>query len=187
MLFCMHPHFEGIFDAGILTHNAGLIFSIRGLGNNMGAHQAYIKRRLAQGRTSWIERSKTYVRFPVEVAIADLLHFVAYNEGPPWRPRMSFSKDPNAIVLGTRAAAFLFLDGSAVLVLRARGERDSPSTLGFREGMEGPSTPLAADASKRKFGGTSTNVLSANYSKLIVFDLAVSAAGWRLYVSVRCG
>ena len=69
--------------------------------------------------------------------IADLFHFDAYNEGAPWGPRMSFSKDPNAIVLGTRAAAFLFLDGSAVLVLRARGERDSPSTLGSREGMDG--------------------------------------------------
>ena len=74
---------------------------------------------------------------------------------------MSFSKDPNAIVLGTRAAAFLFLDGSSVLVLRARGERDIPSTLGFREGMEGPSTSFAPDDSKQEFGGTSTNVLSA--------------------------
>ena len=77
---------------------------------------------------------------------------------------MSFSKDPNAIVLGTRAAAFLILDGYAVLVLRARGERNIPSTLGFREGMNGPSTSLAAYASKQEFEGTSTNVLSANYT-----------------------
>ena len=46
-------------------------------------------RRLAQERTSWIERLKTYVRIPVEVAIADLFHFDAYIEGPPWGPRMS--------------------------------------------------------------------------------------------------
>ena len=98
---------------------------------------------------------------------------------------MSFSKDPNAIVLGTRAAAFLFLDGSAVLVLRARGKRDIPSTLGFREGMEGPSTPLAADASKQEFGGTSTNVLSANYTCQRVFDLAAHATSGRHYV--LCG
>ena len=74
--------------------------------------------------------------------------------------------------------SFLFLDGSA------RGERDIPSTLGFRKGMEGPSTPLAADASKREFGGTSTNILSANSLKPIVFDAAVSAAGGRWYVSM---
>ena len=30
-------------------------------------------------------------------------------------------KDPNATVQGTRAAAFSFLGGSAVLILRARG------------------------------------------------------------------
>ena len=44
-------------------------------------------------------------------------------------------------ILGTLAAAFLFLDGSAVYVLRARGSGDIPSPLGFREGMEGPLTP----------------------------------------------
>ena len=50
-------------------------------------------------------------------------------------------KDPNATVLGTRGAAFLFLDGSAIFVLHARGSRDIPSTLGFGEEMEGPLTP----------------------------------------------
>ena len=54
---------------------------------------------------------------------ADLFRFKAYNEAPPWGPRMSLI-DPNATVLGTCAAAFLFLDGSAVFVLRARGSRD---------------------------------------------------------------
>ena len=29
---------------------------------------------------------------PVEVAIADLFHFEAYIEGPPWGPRMSLIK-----------------------------------------------------------------------------------------------
>ena len=46
-------------------------------------------------------------------------------------------KDPNATVQGIRASAFLFLSGSAVFVLRAKGKRDIPSALGFREGMGG--------------------------------------------------
>ena len=54
-------------------------------------------------------------------------------------------------------------------------------------GGGGPSTPLAADASKQEFGGTSTNVLFANPLKPIVFDPAASAAGGRHYVSMRCG
>ena len=44
--------------------------------------------------------------------------------------RMKY-KDPNEVlhchVLGTRAAAFLFLDGSAVCLLRARGVGFYPS------------------------------------------------------------
>ena len=48
-------------------------------------------------------------------------HFDAKDERPPWRPRMSFYKDPNGVlhchVLGTCAAAFLFLNGSAVCLL----------------------------------------------------------------------
>ena len=47
--------------------------------------------------------------------------------------------------------------------------------------------PLAADTSRRKFGGTSTNVLSAKSLKLIVFDPTASAAGGRQYVSMRYG
>ena len=38
----------------------------------------------------------------------------------------------------------------------------------------------------QEFGGTST-IFSANYSKPNVFDLAVSAASGRQYVSMRCG
>ena len=67
---------------------------------------------------------------------AGLSHFEAYNEGPPGAQDVIY-KDPNTAVLGTRAAAFLFFDGFAVFVLRARGGRDIPSILGFREGMEG--------------------------------------------------
>ena len=76
---------------------------------------------------------------------------------------MSIYKDPNKAlhchVLGTRAAAFLFLDGFAY-VCCVPGERDS-IRLRVPGGGGGPSTPLAADASKREFGGTRTNVLSA--------------------------
>ena len=67
-------------------------------------------------------------------------------------------------------------------VLCARGKRDIPSTLGFREGMEGAVNALAADASKQEFGGTSTNVLSANCLSQCVFDVAGRAAGGRHYV-----
>ena len=52
--------------------------------------------------------------------------------------------------------------------------------------MEGPFTPVVADAPKQEFGGTSTNVLFANPLKPIVFDPAASAAGGRQYVSMRC-
>ena len=99
---------------------------------------------------------------------------------------MSFYKDPNAIVLGTRVAPFLFLDGSAVLVLYARGKRDIPSTLGFRKGMERPPTLLAVDASKREFGSTSTNVLSANHTcQMSLIWLLAQPMGDS--TSVRCG
>ena len=62
-----------------------------------------------------------------------------------------------------------------------RGERDS---ICFRvpRGDGGPSTGLVPDASRREFGGTSTNVLSANLLKPIVFDPAASVAGGRQYV-----
>ena len=66
-----------------------------------------------------------------------------------------------------------------------RGERDS-IRLRFPEGDGGLSTALAPDASRQKFGGTSTNVLSANLLRPIVFDPAASAAGGRQYVSMRC-
>ena len=68
---------------------------------------------------------------PVEVAAQQIFSILMpILKGPPGGPGCHY-KDPNALVLGTRAAAFLFLDGSAVLVLRARGERDIPSILGF--------------------------------------------------------
>ena len=69
--------------------------------------------------------------------------------------------------------------------LRARESSDIPSVLGFREGMNGAINTLTADSSKREFGGTSTNVLSANCPCQCVFDLAARAAGGRHYV--LCG
>ena len=57
---------------------------------------------------------------------------------PPLGAQDVTYKDPTATVMGTRAAAFLFLDGFAVFALRVRGSRYIPSTLGFWEGMEGP-------------------------------------------------
>ena len=66
---------------------------------------------------------------------------------------MSFYKDPSKVVphchiLGTCAAAFLFLDGSAVCLLRARGGRDS-IRLRVPGGDGGAVNVLAAGASKR--------------------------------------
>ena len=60
---------------------------------------------------------------------------------------MSISKDPNEAlhchVLGTHAAAFLFLDGSAVCLLRARGSEDSIRLrVPGGDVMEGPLTGL---------------------------------------------
>ena len=49
-------------------------------------------RRLAQGQTSEHVSSRHHVWSPVKVAIADLFHFEAYIEGPPWGPRMSLIK-----------------------------------------------------------------------------------------------
>ena len=73
-------------------------------------------------------------------------------------------KDPNATVQGTRAAAFLFLCGSAVLILRVRGKG------GYWE----PFT-LAMGAFQRKFGGTGTNVLSAPNTTPFILELAALA------------
>ena len=46
-------------------------------------------------------------------------------KGPPGGPECHY-KDPNETLQGIRAAAFLFSNGSAVFVLRAKGKRDIP-------------------------------------------------------------
>ena len=66
---------------------------------------------------------------------ADLFHFEVCNEVPPRGAQDVIYKDPNTTVLGICASAFLPLSGSTVFVLRAKGKRDIPSALGFREGM----------------------------------------------------
>ena len=95
-------------------------------------------RHSAQGQTSESESSGHFVRFPFEVAIQQTFPFWCLEWRIPWGARMSFYKDPNGVphchVLDTCAAAFLFLDGSAVCLLRARGT-GIPSALGFCEGM----------------------------------------------------
>ena len=72
-------------------------------------------------------------------------------------------------------------------VCYARVGRGIPSALGFRDGDGGPSLALAPDASRQEFGGTSTNILSANSLKSIVFDPDASTADGRQYVSMCCG
>ena len=64
-------------------------------------------RRLAQGRMSEIKRSKTYVRFPVEVAIADLFNFEAYNECVPGRMCVNFQTARNASCNPSSCFSFL--------------------------------------------------------------------------------
>ena len=119
---------------------------------------------------------------------ADLSILRPIMKGPPGGPGCQFCKGPNKAlhchVLGTRAAAFLFIDGSAVRLLRVRGSRDS-ICIRVPRGDGGPVNVLAADASKREFGGASTNVLSANRPCQCVFDLATRVAGGRHYV--LCG
>ena len=57
-------------------------------------------------------------------------------KGPPEGPGCHY-KDPNTTVQGICAAAFLFLSGSAVFVLQAKGEGEEGYSihLGFWEGM----------------------------------------------------
>ena len=62
-----------------------------------------------RGQTSEIERSKTYVRFPVEVALANLFHFEAYNEYVPGRMCVNCQTARNARCNPSRC--FLFLVG----------------------------------------------------------------------------
>ena len=96
-----------------------------------------MRRRLAQGQTSWIERSGAPCSSPDEVATHQTFSILMpITKAPPGGQGCHY-KDPNATVQGSRAAAFLFLSGSAVFVLRAKEKRDILSALGFREGMGG--------------------------------------------------
>ena len=80
---------------------------------------------LAQGRTSASKSSGHYVQFPV-VAIQQTFSFCGAIERTPPGPSVSIIKSVSLGAMptkrnGTCAAAFLFLNGSAVLVFRARG------------------------------------------------------------------
>ena len=110
-------------------------------------------RCLAHGQRSVSESSGHYVPFPVEVATQQTFPFWCLEWRAPLRAQNVILQSPEwsvtCHVLGTHAAAFLFLDGSAVCLFRARG-RGIPSVLGFREGMEGCRRALAPDASRRE-------------------------------------
>ena len=94
---------------------------------------------------------------------------------------MSFYKDPNGAlhchVLGTRAAAFLFLDGSAVCFSRARGI-GIPSTR-----MEDAVT-LVVDAIPSGISEvlTPTFFLQNHLPHQSPWNRTINAAGGRLYV-----
>ena len=119
-------------------------------------------RRLAQGRTSWIEKLGHHVR-----VLTRLRHSRPFSilipiiKGPPGGLGCHY-KGPNATVQGIRAAAFLFLSGSAVFCLACEGEEGYSIHLRV-PGGDGELFTLAMDASWRKFGGTSPNFLSANH------------------------
>ena len=87
---------------------------------------------------------------------------------PRMKPRKSFDKDPNRVldchVLGTCAAGFLFLGGFAVCLLRTRGSWKRSIRLRVPKSGWGRDRrwAWAPDLHGRKFGGTSTNVLSAS-------------------------
>ena len=131
-----------------------------------------------KSRTSERVSSRPYVRFPVEVEKQQTFSILKPTMNPlPLGAQDATYKDANATVLSTCAAAFLFLDESAVFFLCTRGSRDIPSALHrVSGGDEGAFNALAVDASKRGFGGTSTNVLSATCPCQCVFDLAACAA-----------
>ena len=76
------------------------------------------------------------------------------------------------------------INRSLVCLLCATG-RGIPSVLGFWERMCDHWQALVPDASRREFGGSSTNILCANYSKPNVVNPAVSAVGGREYIRVR--
>ena len=123
---------------------------------------------------SEIKRSKTYVRFHVKVAMTDFSHFEAYNKGPPMGPRMSIYK-------------VLHCQFRALVRLLSRFSVDLQYVCCARGGVGiGAVNALVADPPKREFGGTSTNVLSANYTCQV-------SSIWRLAqlvgdsTSVRCG
>ena len=100
-------------------------------------------------------------------------------------PRMPIYKDPNKVlhchVLGTCVAALLFLDGSAVCLLRTRGskKRSIRLTIPKREWRRDCQWAWATDVHGREFKDTNTNVFLHTTHCLSVFDLAVSAASER--------
>ena len=102
--------------------------------------------RLAQGRTSERVSSRHRVRSLVKVATQQTFSILKPILKAPLGAQDVTCKAPNATVLGTRAAAFLFLDGSAVFVLRARGRgirQPSGSGRGLRAVYAGHGCLLA--------------------------------------------
>ena len=94
---------------------------------------------------------------------------------------MSFYKDPNGAlhchVLGTRAAAFLFLDGSAVCFSRARG-------IGIHPLRMEDAVTLVADAIPSRISEVlaPTFFLRIYLLHQLPWNRTVNAAGGRLYV-----
>ena len=69
---------------------------------------------------------------------ADLFHFDAYIEGPPWGPGMSLIKTRTQPFWALVRLISCFSMDLQYLSFARGGGMDIPSTLGFREGMEGP-------------------------------------------------
>ena len=116
------------------------------INNNHALAIPRFSRRLAQGQTPERVSSRHHVRFPVEIATQQTFSILRpIMKGPPGGQDV-ICKDPNTTVLGIRAAAFLFLSGSAVFVLRAKGKEGYSIHLRVPGGDEEPLT-LAMGAS----------------------------------------
>ena len=112
---------------------------------------------------------------------ADLFHFDAYIEGPPWGLRMSLIKTQAQPFWALVRLLSCFSMDLQYLSCTRGGEGYS---IHFRvPGGDGEPFTLAVDASWQKFGATGTNVfLRITYYANRLGSGCASAAGGRLYV-----
>ena len=116
--------------------------------NNNNNNNIYFIRRLAQGRTSWIERFGALCSSPVEVATQQTFSILMpIMKGPPGGPGCQY-KDPNATLLGHSCGCFLVSQWICSICLAREGERGifhlpQGSGRGWGAAYTGHGRPLA--------------------------------------------